>query len=432
MAIHSASELQLHEEVGRGAFGVVYRGVTRDQQQVAVKQIDLEHELASLADINREIQILADCRLEQITRYLGAFVLNYQLWVVMEYVDGGLLFELLRPGPVDDATAGLVAHEMLVALRYLHGQGKIHRDLKSHNVLVSSRGQVKLTDFGVSAQLALSFSRRNTTVGTPYWMAPEVVVGHGHGTKADIWSLGCCVYELKTQKPPLQELMPPMRALRALLCCAADDDFLGLLHLPAGWEHLLRACFAIDPQKRPSAGRLLRCAPVLSPDPQTKRAVLAALVARKRRWDHDNHVPTTQRFYGAAQGDVDTTGVAFDFSSLESDRDDVEADTSSELKRDFAAALEAAAQRMGPTAQQKETIATVNSLLASLCEPARALGRVPVGHYLQCVLEEIEKTPHLHCILHGKTHAHTAMDDIEHRLLESWLEKRTSPAGQAR
>lgn len=93
-----------------------------------------------------------------------------------------------------------ILYEILLALNYLHNQGKIHRDLKSQNILISKTGDIKLTDFGVSTQLSSNFSKRNTTVGTPYWMAPEVIVNNngGHSYKADIWSLGCCCYEMFT------------------------------------------------------------------------------------------------------------------------------------------------------------------------------------------------------------------------------------------
>ena len=170
--IHSAEELEVCEEVGRGGFGVVYRGLIKaNNNEVAIKQIDLESNNTDLFEINKEIQIISECRLPQITQYFGCFVKHYKLWVIMEYVNGGSLFELLKPGPAEDERViSIIIREILLALEYLHNQGKIHRDLKSQNILLSKLGQVKLTDFGVSTQLSSNFSRRNTTVGTPYWI----------------------------------------------------------------------------------------------------------------------------------------------------------------------------------------------------------------------------------------------------------------------
>lgn len=311
--ITSADELEVCEEVGRGAFGVVYRGIViATGKEVAIKQIDLEHELADFFEVNREIQILSECQLPQITRYLGCFVKRYKLWVIMEYVDGGSLFELLRPGPIaDESRVAIIAHEILLALDYLHVLGKIHRDLKLQNVLLNQDGEVKLTDFGVLTQLYSNFSRRNTTVGTPYWMAPEVILNNtgGHSFKADVWLLGCCVYELRNGKPPLQERFAPMKALRKMSACKSNADFWELLELDvADWspalQDFLRKCFTVDPRDRPSAAKLLKHKFVV----QTRAMAAAArhkqmkqLITRKHLWDQENHVVKTQKFYAPTE-----------------------------------------------------------------------------------------------------------------------------------
>lgn len=233
--VNASDDLDVFEEVGRGGFGVVYRGIIKStQQEVAIKQIDLEKDSTDLLEINKEIQIISECRCKQITSYVGSFVKNYKLWVIMEFIDGGSIFELLKPGPItDENVISYIMEEILNALNYLHNQGKIHRDLKSQNILVSKHGDIKLTDFGVSTQLSSNFSKRNTTVGTPYWMAPEVIVNNngGHSYKADIWSLGCCCYEMFTGKPPLQIMHPPMKALRLISKCQKNQDFVKLINL---------------------------------------------------------------------------------------------------------------------------------------------------------------------------------------------------------
>lgn len=308
--IQSAEELEVCEEVGRGGFGVVYRGIVKaTNTEVAIKQIDLENEQADLFEVNKEILIISECRLPQITEYLGCFVRNFKLWVIMEYVNGGSVFELLKPGPIsEEATILIIVKEMLIALQYLHDQGKIHRDLKSQNVLLNTQGEVKLTDFGVSTQLSSNFSRRNTTVGTPYWMAPEVILNNkgGHSYKADLWSLGCCTYELFHGKPPLQDHYPPMKALRQISRCEKDDDFLNLIGLEElaisnQLKDFLAKCFIVDPKQRYSATKLLQHEFITKNATKANdfhlRKSLKQLITRKKLWDQDNHDLKKHRFY---------------------------------------------------------------------------------------------------------------------------------------
>lgn len=306
--VYKADELEVCEQVGKGAFGVVYRGLIKaTNEEVAIKQIDLENEEADLFEINKEIQIISECRLSQITKYMGCFVKNYKLWVIMEFVNGGSLFELLMPGPVNDEKLILIiAKEILIALEYLHNQGKIHRDLKSQNILLSSNGEVKLTDFGVSTQLSSNFSRRNTTVGTPYWMAPEVILNNngGHDNKADIWSLGCCLFELFCGKPPLQTHYSPMKALRYISRCYKNEDFLDLIELDSmklsdNFKDFLVKCFIIDPRERFSATRLLKHKFISKNNyiESECQKLIKGLITRKKLYDQENHVLKTQNFY---------------------------------------------------------------------------------------------------------------------------------------
>ncbi|ODV67201.1 kinase-like protein [Hyphopichia burtonii NRRL Y-1933] len=314
MVVQSAEELEVCEEVGRGGFGVVYRGLIKaNNEEVAIKQIDLENDQTDLFEVNKEILIISECRLPQITKYLGCFVRHFKLWVIMEYVNGGSLFELLKPGSISDENVILlIVKEILIALEYLHNQGKIHRDLKSQNILLNNRGEVKLTDFGVSTQLSSNFSRRNTTVGTPYWMAPEVILNNkgGHSYKADIWSLGCCAYELFNGKPPLQNQFAPMKALRQISRCLHDDDFttlIGLdeLDISEEFKDFLHKCFLVDPKERYSSTKLLKHKFITKyntkPNDPLVRKPLKQLITRKQLWDQENHVLKTQKFYMATE-----------------------------------------------------------------------------------------------------------------------------------
>ncbi|ODQ79839.1 hypothetical protein BABINDRAFT_36558, partial [Babjeviella inositovora NRRL Y-12698] len=288
--VKDLSELQLHQQLGKGAYGAVYLASLKavPYTQVAAKVIDLELE-HDINGVNNEIMILSSCFLPQITSYYGSFVRGCKLWIVMEYIDGGSLFDLIKAIKhnstkpyaeqtiISEGHISVMLREVLLALEYLHDQGQIHRDLKSQNILMNMLGEVKLSDFGVSAQLASNFSRRNTTVGTPYWMAPEVIANDfgGHSFKADIWSIGALAYELITALPPLQNLYPPMVALSKIpkLNRVAhkhgrnkvsysmefiDTIKLRELTVSDSFKDFMLKCFIIDPSARPSASRLLK------------------------------------------------------------------------------------------------------------------------------------------------------------------------------
>ena len=305
---------RLLTRVGRGATGEVYRAidVTKDvttglnQNQdsnahVAVKLVDLEDAEDEVADIQREIGILAQCASPYVTKYLGSALLRgtSKLAIVMEYMAGGsarhLVEEIEHSG--DSSSKGLgegeisfITRDVLRALEYLHAEGKIHRDVKAANVLLTASAEARLADFGVSGQMTHTLgARRKTFTGTPFWMAPEVIQGgEGYDEKADIWSLGITCYELATGSAPHSDLHP-MRVLFVIPkedppSLPPDGDF------SDDFRDFVSQCLRKDPLERPSAEELLK-------HPFVARFDVAAIQTLQARVD--KHIALTDDEEGA-------------------------------------------------------------------------------------------------------------------------------------
>lgn len=268
-----------------GSFGVVYRALEKATgENVAIKHIDLEGSDDDIREIQQEISLLATCSSEYVTRYKTSFVRGTKLWIVMEYLGGGSCLDLLKPGPMAESYVAIIMRELLLGLDYLHSTGKIHRDIKAANILLSENGQVKIADFGVAAQLTNIKSQRLTFVGTPFWMAPEVIQEAGYDFHADIWSLGITAMEMALGEPPRSDVHP-MKVL--FLIPKEKPPRLEGTKFSREIKDFVALCLNKDPDKRPSARTLLK-------HPFIRRAgktdVLQELVQKARRFEQSGGV----------------------------------------------------------------------------------------------------------------------------------------------
>ncbi|KAL6607394.1 Pkinase-domain-containing protein, partial [Neocallimastix sp. 'constans'] len=264
--------------IGQGAFGKVYKGYEKKTKNpVAIKIIDLESAEDDIEDIQKEITILSQLDHSNITKYFGSFVENNYLWIIIELCAGGSCLDLLKPGPFEEIFIAIILREVLYGLDYLHGEGKIHRDIKAANILLTSLGEVKLADFGVSAQLTATMTKKNTFVGTPFWMAPEVIQESGYDSKADIWSLGITAFELAKGVPPYYNIHP----MKVLFLIPEKEPPVLEGNFSKAFKDFISLCLQKDPKKRLTAKELLSHKFIKN---AKKTSYLTELIERMNRW----------------------------------------------------------------------------------------------------------------------------------------------------
>ncbi|CAN6659493.1 serine/threonine-protein kinase Ste20p [Trichomonascus vanleenenianus] len=243
------------QKIGQGASGGVYTAYeTGTHNSVAIKQMNLEKQAKKELIIN-EILVMKESRHRNIVNFIESYLVRGDLWVVMEFMEGGSLTDVVTYNIMNEGQIGAVCRETLQGLEHLHSKGVIHRDIKSDNVLLSMKGDIKLTDFGYCAQINEMNSKRTTMVGTPYWMAPEVVSRKEYGPKIDVWSLGIMAIEMIDGEPPyLNE--SPIRALYLIVTNGTPelkekDSLSGVFRAFLDWA------LQVDVSKRATAQELL-------------------------------------------------------------------------------------------------------------------------------------------------------------------------------
>ena len=261
----SASDYILLEQIGTGASSQVWTAQNKlTEEIVAVKILDMDD--TNIEYLQKEVQVLAIQKHPNVIQYYKSLVSeeDHKLWIVMELMDSGNCCDLLKTKyhkGMPEVLIATILKELLTGLAYVHDYGIIHRDIKGSNVLLTKEGDVKICDFGVSGMLNRREDRKKTLVGTPAWMAPEVMDSSvdGYGKSADIWSFGITALEMAYGKAPYETYSPMKVIMMSLQCPPPELERGGNTYkYSKSFQDMIKLCLKKNPEERSAAKTLLK------------------------------------------------------------------------------------------------------------------------------------------------------------------------------